>query len=346
MGDYYKTRKENNLERLHNIKTELPLFVSEFFMGIESRTSPLTRLNYAYDLRDFLAFLSESKYDGKSVKKISVADLDDLTASDIELYMDYISYRKDINGTVRACGERAKMRHLCAVRSLLKYFFNKDKIKANVASKVALPKLHDKEIIRLDMSEVRQLLELAENGDKLTVKQKQYHEKNKLRDAALLMLFLGTGIRISELVGLNIEHIDFRKQAFKVTRKGGAEAVLYFSDEVAESLKTYSGHRAMVLKDAGISNPAFFLTNFGRISTRAVQELVKKYSRIVSPLKKISPHKLRSTFGTELYKSTRDIYVVAEVLGHRDVNTTKKHYAALSEEIRKDASTKIRLHDD
>ena len=82
-----------------------------------------------------------------------------------------------------------------------------------------------------------------------------------------------------------------------------------------------------------------------RFSPRTVENLVKKYARIVTPLKNISPHKLRSTYGTALYRKTKDIYIVAEVLGHRDVNTTKKHYAAITEDIRKQASDKVKLHE-
>ena len=83
-----------------------------------------------------------------------------------------------------------------------------------------------------------------------------------------------------------------------------------------------------------------------RISIRAVENLVQKYSKIVTPLKKISPHKLRSTYGTQLYRETQDIYVVADVLGHKDVNTTKKHYAAISEDIRRSVAGKVKLRDD
>ena len=80
-----------------------------------------------------------------------------------------------------------------------------------------------------------------------------------------------------------------------------------------------------------------------RIATRTVQELVKKYARIVSPLKKITPHKLRSTFGTNLYRQTGDIYAVADCLGHKDVNATKRHYAAISEDIRKKAALSLNI---
>ena len=80
-----------------------------------------------------------------------------------------------------------------------------------------------------------------------------------------------------------------------------------------------------------------------RISVRAVEKLVKKYSECSTPLKKITPHKLRSTYGTALYEQTGDIYVVAEVLGHKDVNTTKKHYASISDNIKRSVANKVKL---
>ncbi|HEY8419327.1 MAG TPA: tyrosine-type recombinase/integrase, partial [Clostridia bacterium] len=154
------------------------------------------------------------------------------------------------------------------------------------------------------------------------------------------------GIRISELVGLNIEDIDFDSNAFTVIRKGGNSTILYFSDEVAAALKKYLEQR-LNLEDVPKEERALFLSiQNKRISVRAVQNLVTKYARIVSPLKKITPHKLRSTFGTELYRATGDIYIVADVLGHSDVNTTKKHYAAIDTDIRKNAVRKVILRDD
>ena len=89
---------------------------------------------------------------------------------------------------------------------------------------------------------------------------------------------------------------------------------------------------------------AFFLSMQNkRINVRSVELLVKKYSKLAAPLKKVTPHKLRSTYGTRLYNATGDIYIVADVLGHRDVNTTKKHYAAINEEKRRDAADKVSL---
>ncbi|MGN1060373.1 MAG: tyrosine-type recombinase/integrase, partial [Candidatus Coproplasma sp.] len=87
----------------------------------------------------------------------------------------------------------------------------------------------------------------------------------------------------------------------------------------------------------------FLSTQKKRITVRAVENLVEKYAKIVSPLKKISPHKLRSTYGTQLYKATGDIYIVADVLGHKDVNTTRKHYAAITEDSRRSVVGKVKL---
>ena len=219
---------------------------------------------------------------------------------------------------------------------------------ANTPSKVSMPKIHEKEIIRLDsndkVDEIGDMLYTVETGQGLTKKQLAFHNATKLRDAAIITLFLGTGIRISELVGLNTDDIDFNTNSFVVTRKGGNRAVLYFNDEVASALHDYLDAR---LKGEDKSEPALFLSlQNRRISTRTVQELVKKYAKIVSPLKKITPHKLRSTFGTNLYKQTGDIYVVADCLGHKDVNTTKKHYAAITDDIRKKAATSLSIKND
>ena len=99
-------------------------------------------------------------------------------------------------------------------------------------------------------------------------------------------------------------------------------------------------------KAASPDDKALFLSlQNSRITTRAVQNIVKKYSGVAAPLKKITPHKLRSTFGTQLYRNTGDIYVVADVLGHKDVNTTKKHYAAITDDIRRKAAVEISITD-
>jgi site-specific recombinase XerD len=162
----------------------------------------------------------------------------------------------------------------------------------------------------------------------------------------MLSLLLGTGIRVSECVGINLSDVDLKNTAIKIKRKGAKEAIIYFSDEVAKPLNEYIIYRKTINNvDEKDENALFLSLQNKRISQRAVQLLVKKYATKVTPLKHITPHKLRSTFGTNLYQETDDIYLVASVLGHNDVNTTKKHYAAIEDNKKRLARNKVKLRD-
>jgi len=193
--------------------------------------------------------------------------------------------------------------------------------------------------------EVALLLDEVEKGDMLTEKQKSYHAKTRVRDLALLTLMLGTGIRVSECVGLDLNDIDFKNGGIRIHRKGGKEVTVYFGTEVEDALLDYLDERSFIIPESGHENALFLSLQKKRIAVRSVENLVKKYSRLITPLKKITPHKLRSTYGTNLYKETGDIYLVADVLGHADVNTTKKHYAALEDERRRSARNKVKLRE-
>jgi len=344
---YYEQREIKCIERIEIIIAELPPFVRDFFVGIESRTSSLSRMNYAYDLRIFFDFLSKKLLKGKDIDQITLVDLANLQSYDFEYFLNYLSSYY-INGKIERCTETGKARKLSTLRAFYKYFFNKNLLPANTPTKVLMPKIHEKEIIRLETNEkkdeVSEILAIAESGIGLTKRQKSYHESTAKRDTAILTLFLGTGIRISELIGLNVADVDFRTNSFVVTRKGGNRTILYFNDEVAQSLSIYLNSRSDIKRENEGSEPLFLSIQNKRIATRTVQELVKKYARIASPLKKITPHKLRSTFGTNLYRETGDIYVVADCLGHKDVNTTRRHYAAISEDSRKSAAQRVSLN--
>ena len=343
--NYYRARNLRNLQKIEQLLRELPPFVEEYFVGIENQTSTLTRLNYAYDLRIFFDYLLKNRYEGKDMQDLTLRDLENVSGTQIEKFVSYLNYY-EYQGNYNSCSERAKARKLSTIRAMYKYFFTKDKISVDNAAKVSMPKLHDKEIIRLEVNEVSELLDAVDEGTGLSNHQRAFHNKTKIRDAAILTLFLGTGIRISELVGLNDEDIDFSTYSFKVTRKGGNQSILYFSEEVAIALERYIDQKKADKEIPGDEHALFLSLKMKRISVRAVEDLVKKYSRIVTPLKHISPHKLRSTYGTQLYRETRDIYVVADVLGHKDVNTTKKHYAAISEDLRRSVAEKVKLRDD
>lgn len=348
-NDYFKQRNINCIKKIRELESELPRFVSEYFIGIEHNTSALTRLNYAHDLRIFFYYLVNYVEIFQSVgspEYFTIEDLKKVTTTHLETYTDFLTYY-EYKGKYYSNENKGKARKLSSVRAMFKYFYNKEYLPANVSAKISMPKIKDKEIIKLESNEVSDIINVAENGSSyLSKHQEAYHEVTHVRDTALLTLFLGTGIRISECVGLNVNDVDFNVNGFTITRKGGARVILYFSDEVAKALKAYLKERNENPKVPKDEQALFLSMQYKRLSTRAIQNIVQKYSRIVSPLKKISPHKLRSTYGTSLYRETGDIYVVAEVLGHRDVNTTKKHYAAMSDDIRRAAAKKVILRKD
>lgn len=346
MADYTSEKNQMYTQNIRALLKELPPYCSEFFRGIENNTSVLTRYGYAIDLKVFFNFLISEiqEFSGSTVREITLNALDKLKAEHIEIFLEYLNFYMRADQPFEN-HERAKARKVSTLRSFFKYFFKKEKLKANVASLVDLPKLHEKPIIRLEPNEVANLLDSVEEGSTLSPVQQRYHKYTHVRDVAILSLFLGTGIRISELVGINIRDVSFEENAFKITRKGGKQTILYFSDEVASVLKTYLDERNTIITLTS-GDDAFFLSlQRRRITTRSIQNLVQKYSKVAVPLKKISPHKLRSTYGTMLYKETGDIYLVADVLGHKDVNTTKKHYAAQSEEGRRMAAKVVKLRD-
>ncbi len=340
MSDFVKEREIKCQNGISKSLEKLPDYCLNFFLSIENYTSPLTRLNYSKDLEIFFNYLANNVFK-KNVKDITFADLENLKIRDIEMYLSYLTYY-EYNGKTYHNGEKGKARKISTIKSFFKYNFKNDNIKTDVAAKVDTPKIHSKDIIRLEVDEVAKLINEADCPDHMTKRQQAYNKHTRSRDVAILSLFLGTGIRVSECVGINIGDVDFENNSFKVTRKGGNQVILYFSDEVKDALLKWLDDRAVWLENSK-ENALFVSLQKKRITTRAVENLVKKYSKIASPLKKISPHKLRSTYGTNLYRETGDIYVVAEVLGHKDVNTTKKHYAAMSEDIRRSVANKVKL---
>ena len=344
---YYEQKDIENIQKLRTMLKELPPFCTEYFRGIEPRTSTRTRIAYAYDLSVFFVFLKKenpvfSKMDRMDFR---LEHLDQLTVTDLEEYMEYLKYRFNENNKEVINKERGIMRKISSLKSFYNYFFRVEKIKTNPAALVRLPKLHDKEIIRLDIDEVAMLLDEVEQGESLTDRQKAYHDRTKVRDLALLTLLLGTGIRVSECVGLDIHDVDFKNGGIHIHRKGGKEVTVYFGAEVEDALNDYLAERQQIDPEPGSENALFLSMQRKRMNVRSVENLVKKYAKIVTPLKKITPHKLRSTYGTNLYRETGDIYLVADVLGHSDVNTTKKHYAALEDERRRSARNAVRLRE-
>lgn len=345
---YHEQTDVENTLRLRDVLKTLPPFCRDFFRAIEPRTTTKTRISYAYDIRIFFQFLLEQNpsFRDWSIDAFTVNVLDQLTAVDLEEYEEYLKVYQAGDKT-ETNGERGLKRKMSSLRSFYAYYFKREMIHTNPTVLVDVPKIHQKSIIRLEADEVALLLDYIEHGgDDLTGQKKVYYEKTKDRDLALVTLLLGTGVRVSECVGLDIEDVDFKNNGIKVTRKGGNEMVVYFGPEVEKALKNYLEVRKNIIPVEGHEHALFYSTQRKRIGVQAVENLVKKYARQVTTTKKITPHKLRSTYGTALYQETGDIYLVADVLGHKDVNTTKKHYAALDDSRRRQAATAVKLRED
>ncbi len=343
---YHQEEEIHNVLLMRDVLSEMPRYVSHFFRSIEYSKAPRTRLGYARDIKSFFEFLCETNpaLKGKTTAEVSIDIIRQIESEDIEEYLDYLKvYSK--NGKQYTNGERSIKRKLIALRRFFNYLYKNKQIDANPAGIVDTPQIHDKAIVRMEVNEVAQFLDNVEYGNKLTNHQQIYHEKTKSRDLALLTLMLGTGIRVSECVGLDIQDIDFDYDRIKVVRKGGYEAYVYFGEEAKDALLEYLDERKSIVTKDGHENALFLSSQRRRISVRSVENMVKKYARITTPLKKITPHKLRSTYGTSLYQQTSDIYLVADVLGHKDVNTTKKHYADIDEWQRMKAKDAVTLRE-
>lgn len=332
---YHEQERNKCTLELRELQNELPKFLRDYFRGIENSTAPRTQIGYAIDLRTFFEFVKDnnSTYRDVDMHDIGIDILSQLNAQDIEEYLDYLKYYVK-NGHEYTNDERAIKRKLSALRSMYNYFHKKRIIDENPVLQVDMPKLHKKQIIRLDNDEVDDLLNVVESGDRLTKKQAECHDKLKVRDMAILTLLLGTGMRVSECVGINLKDVDYINDRIKIVRKGGYESFVYYGEEVRQALLDYMEERDEIDALEGHKNALFLSSQRRRITVRSVELLVKKYASTVTG-KHITPHKLRSTYGTNLYKETGDIYLVADVLGHSDVNTTRKHYAELEEDRKK-----------
>ncbi len=342
---YHEQIDYKNTMKLRELQKELPAFTDDFFRAMEIKKATNTRRNYAYDLSTFFYFLrtTNSYFRDMELRTLPVSILDDIQPVDIEEYLSFLTYYEK-DGQIYRNHEEGKARKLATLNTFFGYFHKKEMIQKNAPSVVDVPKVKEKNIIRLDANEVAQLIDNIESGEKLTKQQKVWHERNKARDLAIVVTLLGTGVRVTELVGLDLSDLDFDNGAMRVIRKGGNEDIVYFGEETEEMLRNYLDERMQMTPAPGHENALFISQNNTRITVRSVERLVKKYASTAT-VKKITPHKLRSTYGTALYQETGDIYLVADVLGHKNVNTTRKHYAAMKEENKRRAANIVQLRE-
>lgn len=345
-SEYYKQKNNNQLIKLRRLEDNLPAYVVSFLNDKELSSQINTVIAYAYDLQTFFKFLTEKNTSLKdiSTKNISIEFLEHLTFEDINEYQRYLRFNSptDENETIHQNQDRGIARRMAALRGFFEFACLHQYMKNNPTIGAAKrTKIPQKDIIRLDNREVNDLLETVSNtnikGNKLQLKKCQ---KTQLRDTALITLLLNTGIRVSECAGLDVNDINFIHRTISIVRKGGSSTHLYFNETTESALRNYlENERPLLLGNPESDEQALFISmKKSRMSVSAIERMVKKFTRNATPDKKITPHKMRSTYGTALYKDTGDIRLVSDVLGHKDINTTAKHYAAMEEEHKKRAA--------
>lgn len=331
MADTYRKEKEKkDINKINEILAQMPKFMQNYHNSINRSTEPSSRLNYLRDLLLFFEYVSDTEK--VEIKNITPEILDSLSADYLNAYLTYLS-QYERGGTLVTNENVSLSRKQSSLRSLYGYLFGSDLIQNNPTAKQSFknPKIKKKSIVRMDDEETKEFLDAAQYGNGLTGQRAAYHDKYGWRDATLLSLMLGTGIRVSECAGLNIGDIDLKHHCMKIIRKGNKEDIVYFSDEMTEILRDYIYvYRKNKVPVEGHEEALFLSAQRKRMSVRSIERLVEKYAADVGTLKHLTAHSLRKTFGSRLYEATSDLYLVAETLGHSSVETTKRHYADIT----------------
>lgn len=338
--DYQKQLHQKQIQRLYAQIDKMPIFCNSFFQyytGTLNRTAS-TMLGYAGDIIDFFEWMILINPNIKKIKDIGLSDINKLTPYDIQEYMSYLQYHEDKEKIIQ-CDAATRARHLAALRAFFQYYFDfSDELMSNPAKVIGSPKLRKKEQNRLDKQGLHKIIKNAVMTENIPQKTKYYREKSSERDAAIITLLGATGIRVSELVGINIDDIDWEQRGIHIIRKGGKEQTIYFGEYVEDTLKEYIYDERQKL-DPDNKEAALFLGSRGkehhRLTTRSVERLVNLYGSYVT-IKAVTPHTLRRTFGTAYYEECKDLYAVADALGHENIQVTKDHYANISENRRKE----------
>ena len=343
-SEFYKDKVKSQKIKLRELLAQLPQCATDYIYSKEHTTQPSTLVSYSYDLLTFFRFLKANNPSvaNLEINKIDYAILDKIDFRDIEEYQRYLEL--NLEGEIHENGKKAIARKMSPLRGMFKYHYIRKNISEDPTQLVELPKLKkDKNIIRMNNYEVQAILQAIDSGNCfVNERQRKYNQKTRQRDLAILTLMLNTGIRVSECNGLDLNDVDLRVNSITIVRKGGGQDVLYFNKDIHDTLEDYiNGERAYIIPVEGHEKALFYSLQGKRLSVDAIENLVKKYAKLVVPNKKITPHKLRSTYGTALYRETGDIRLVADVLGHENINTTIDYYAAMEDEHKRQAASAV-----
>lgn len=306
--------------KINNILKLLPDFCTTYTIGRERRLSNLSLLSYLYKLKIFFEYLHDFHplFKNIEITEFTLSLLSKLNSEDFEMFLHYLTNREDslhLDSTIE--------NYTACLSSFWVYFCKKGIFKDNPILLLDRAKKKKKEIIRLKGNEKKKFLDTVEFGSGLTERQQIFHEKNQTRDTAICYLFLDTGLRISELVGIDINDINFNEHCISILRKGDKYQEIFFSDITETYLKECILNREIFHPEE--DEKALFLSKYGkRIGIRSVEKLVKKYATTALPekMEHITPHKLRSTCASDTLKACGNLEIVGKMLGHESISTT------------------------
>lgn len=330
-------KKENDIYmECEGIQKELPSFLRSYFVYLKGNVLPMTRLAYLHDIKFFMNYLINETdlTKAETPNKITSDEMNNIEAADINLFIDYCRKYMVDNGdtvTVFENSNRSLARKKSSISVMFKQLYRDGLIEKNITDgfdPIRVSKPGEREIKALQDDEVMIMLDAVTNGTGLTNHERSYWEKTKLRDKAILVIFVTYGLRLSELQQLNLSSFNFSRGEFKIYRKRGKESVMPLNQSVIMVLNDYiKTERTTVIAEDNAAEDALFLSLQGkRITERAIRELVKKYTSIAlntSRRSGYSPHKLRATAATSLIGRGNSIYDVAALLDHEQVTTTQ-----------------------
>lgn len=342
-------QKENDIFlACKELEKDMPSFMRGFFVYLKGNVLPSTRLAYLHDIKFFLQYLINET--GLTVaeepSKIKLEEFQDIQAVDVNMFIDYCRrYQVETEKNIYMFENTNKTlaRKKSSVSVLFKYLYRDGLLEKNITDgfdPIRVPKPGEKEIKALQDDEVMIMLDAVTSGNGLTDKERSYWEKTKLRDKAILILFLTYGLRLSELQQLNITSFNFGRGEFKIYRKRGKESIMPLNKSATSVLKDYIyNERPSDDKIPDEHKDALFLSlQLKRMTERQIRELVKKYTSIALKTTRragYSPHKLRATAATSLIGRGNSIFDVAALLDHEQVTTTQL-YARQKTNVKRD----------
>ncbi|MBC5996687.1 recombinase [Romboutsia ilealis] len=342
-------RDNDIMERCIKIENKLPKFMKDYFIYLKGSVAVSTRYAYLEDINFFCNYLVESQELTKAEisKDITLNEFNNIKARDVNLFLgDYCSrYYKhtEKNTLIFENNNRALARKKSSLSTLFKFLYRNEQLDNNITdgfNPIKLPKPQPDAIKRLDIDEVAKMLDAVESGEGLTEKEKVYWKKTKLRDKAILALFVTYGLRLNELRELNISSFNFSRGEFKIFRKRGKEVLMPINHTCEIVVKDYIFNErpeSEVLPDE-VKDALFLSLQRKRLTSKAIRELVKKYTSISMETTRnngYSPHKLRATAATSLIQTGFSIYDVQNLLDHDNVTTTQL-YAAHKKNVKRD----------